>query len=148
MNSARQRPAYVYRHVIGFQETNVVGNVYYVNHVAWQGRCREIFLREHAPDVLAAIAGDLRLVTLRCACEYLDELVAFDEVEIRMRLERMVQNRLALSFEYLRLGEGRDPALVARGSQELACMRSTATGLVATEVPPSLAAALRQYETD
>ncbi|HVR11545.1 MAG TPA: acyl-CoA thioesterase, partial [Thermoanaerobaculia bacterium] len=38
-----------YRHLVGFEETNLVGNVYYVNHLRWQGRCREMFLLEHAP---------------------------------------------------------------------------------------------------
>src|SRR5882672_2394132 len=41
--------AYEYRHIVGFEETNLVGNVYYVKHVAWQGRVREMFLREHVP---------------------------------------------------------------------------------------------------
>ena len=38
--------AFEYRHVVGFEETNLVGNVYYVNHLRWQGRCREMFLRD------------------------------------------------------------------------------------------------------
>jgi hypothetical protein len=29
--------AYEYRHVVGFEETNLLGNVYYVNHVAGGG---------------------------------------------------------------------------------------------------------------
>ena len=37
--------AFEYRHLVGFEETNLVGNVYYANHVRWQGRCREMFLR-------------------------------------------------------------------------------------------------------
>jgi len=48
--------SYEYRHVVVFEETNLVGNVYYVNHLRWQGRCREMFLREHAPLVLAELA--------------------------------------------------------------------------------------------
>ena len=28
---------YEYRHVVGFEETNLVGNVYFVNHLRWQG---------------------------------------------------------------------------------------------------------------
>ena len=44
--------AYEYRHVVGFEETNLIGNVYYVNHVRWQGRCREMFLRDHAQVLL------------------------------------------------------------------------------------------------
>ena len=32
-------PYYEYRHLVGFEETDLVGNVYYVNYVRWQGRC-------------------------------------------------------------------------------------------------------------
>ena len=39
---------YEYRHVVGFKETNVVGNVYFTNHLEWQGRCREMFLRKRS----------------------------------------------------------------------------------------------------
>ena len=42
--------AYEYRHVVGFEETNVVGNVYFSRYVSWQGRCRELFLREGIPQ--------------------------------------------------------------------------------------------------
>ena len=37
---------YEYEHVVTFDETNLVGNVYYTNHLRWQGHCRELFLRE------------------------------------------------------------------------------------------------------
>ena len=33
---------YEYRHIVGFEETSFVGNVYYVNHLHWQGRAREV----------------------------------------------------------------------------------------------------------
>src|ERR671938_2167508 len=94
--------AYEYRHTVGFEETNLVGNVYYVNHVRWQGRCREMFLREHAPDVLAELGKELALVTLRCSCEYLAEVYAFDQIVVRMRLGALAQNRISMLFDYLR----------------------------------------------
>src|ERR1035438_6217716 len=78
--------AYEYRHVVGFEDTNLVGNVYYVNHLRWQGRCREMFLREHVPQLLSELEADLALVTLFCSCEYLEEIVAFDEILVRMTL--------------------------------------------------------------
>lgn len=133
--------AFEYRHIVGFEETNLVGNVYYVNHLRWQGRCREMFLRDHAPDVLADLAGDLALATTRCSCEYFDELSAFDEVVIRMSLASPpVQNRISLEFEYLR--DGRP---VARGEQQIACMRRVNGTLAPTPVPESLRDALRAY---
>lgn len=138
------RRAYEYRHVVGFEETNLVGNVYYVHHVRWQGRCRELFLREHAPEVLDEFTRGLSLVTLRCACEYLAELAVFDEVIIRMRLGALIQNRLTLLFEYWRPTGGGEE-LVGRGEQQVACMRREGKRLVPTPVPEVLREALRPY---
>src|SRR5215210_2316230 len=94
--------AYEHTHVVGFEETNLVGNVYYANHVRWQGRCREMFLRDHAPGVVAALRGGLALVTTRVSCEFMAELSAFDEVVIRMSLGELRQNRITMKFDYWR----------------------------------------------
>ena len=138
--------AYEYRHLVGFEETNLVGNVYYVNHLRWQGRCREMFLRDNAPSVLEELSGDLALATVHCSCDYLDELWAFDEVVIRMRLASVAQNRLSLDFEYWRAtGEGEE--LISRGRQDIACMRRDGNRTVPTPVPDELREALRPYGT-
>src|ERR1700678_1964606 len=91
---------YEYRHTVGFEETNLVGNVYFTNHLKWQGRCRELFLHDHAPGILHSLTSVLCLVTARCACDYLQELGPFDELSIRMRLGGQGQNRVVLLFEY------------------------------------------------
>ncbi len=138
--------AYEFRHVVAFEETNLLGNVYYVHHLSWQGRCRELFLKEHASEVLRELADGLFLVTLRCSCEYLAELAAFDEVSVRMRLGELVQNRMTLLFEYWRRKEGTEE-LVARGEQQIVCMRRNGERLVATPIPGQLREALKAYET-
>jgi enediyne biosynthesis thioesterase len=136
--------AYEHRHVVGFEETNLVGNVYYVNHLRWQGRCREMFLRDHAPEILAELSRDLALATVRCSCDYLAELEAFDEIVVRMRLGGIVQNRVTLLFEYWRRnGEGEE--LVARGEQMVACMRREGGRTVPTPIPIPLREALKPY---
>jgi enediyne core biosynthesis thioesterase len=135
---------YEYRHRVGFEETNLVGNVYYVNHLRWQGRCRELFLQEHAPDVLDELRRGFALATVRCSCEYFAELDAFDEVIVRMRLGGLVQNRITLLFEYFRPGpDGLE--LIARGEQQVACMRRENGQTVPTPVPVSLREALAPY---
>jgi enediyne core biosynthesis thioesterase len=136
---------YEYRHLVSFQETNLFGNVYYTNHLAWQGRCREMFLRDHAADVITELSRGLSLATVRCSCEYFAELSAFDEVIVRMRLAELVQNRIALSFEYWRKSS-RAEELVARGEQQVACMRREGERLVPAPVPASLRKALAAYE--
>lgn len=135
---------YEQKHIVGFEETNLVGNVYYLNYLRWQGRCREMFLREHMPDVLAAMASGMAIVTTRCSCEFLAELAAFDEVTIRMRLGGLTQNRITMHFEYWRQG-GAAEELVARGEQQVAFMRREGGRLVAVPVPEPLRAAVRAY---
>ena len=132
--------AYEYRHVVGFEDTNVVGNVYYVNHLRWQGRCRELFLREHVPELLDELQADLALVTLFCSCEYLAELAAFDEIVVRMMLSALSQNRMTLRFEYWRGGD-----VVARGEQQIACMRRKHGVLQPEPLPERLRDALKSY---
>jgi enediyne biosynthesis thioesterase len=131
---------YEYRHTVGFEETNLVGNVYYVNHLRWQGRCREMFLRDHAPCVLEELSRGLALVTTSVSCEYLDELTAFDEITIRMTLGALGQSRVTMNFEYWRAS-----TLVARGVQQVACMRRENGAMVAAPLPGELRAALEQY---
>ena len=136
--------AFEYRHIVGFEETNLVGNVYYVNHVRWQGRCREMFLREHTPELLTELTEGLLLVTLKCSCEYLHELRAFDEVIIRMRLGELVQNRITMLFEYWRQAGEREE-LVARGEQQVACLRKSGDHVTPVPVPVAMREALRLY---
>jgi enediyne biosynthesis thioesterase len=136
--------AYEYRHIVGFEETNLVGNVYYANHVRWQGRCREMFLREHAPEVLATLTRGFALVTMRVSCEYLAELSAFDELIIRMRLGALKQNRITMLFEYWRRTASGEE-LVARGEQQVACMQREGDAMMPAPVPAALLEALRPY---
>jgi enediyne core biosynthesis thioesterase len=136
---------YEYRHLVGFEETNLVGNVYYVNHLRWQGRCREMFLRDNAPEILAELARGLALATVRCSCDYLAELEAFDAIAIRMRLGGIVQNRITLTFEYWRQNGDGGEELVARGEQVVAAMRREGGRTVPTPIPAALREALKPY---
>jgi enediyne core biosynthesis thioesterase len=131
---------YEYLHTVGFQETNLIGNVYYVHYLSWQGRCREMFLHDHAPGVLEDIASGLKLATVRVHCEYEEELLAFDRVAVRMSLGTLKPSGMTLRFTYVKLGEERE-TIAARGEMEIACLRGTAM----VPVPDELREALRPY---
>ncbi len=111
-----------YHHTVSFDETNLVGNVYYVNHVRWQGKCREMFLHQYAPDVIELIADGLCLVTTHTQCKYFSELFAFDQVLLRMRVGDMIQNRITMKFDYFRVLDGVEE-LIAKGEQGVAFLR-------------------------
>lgn len=133
-----------YRHTVGFEETNLVGNVYYVNYLRWQGRCREMFVQQHCPGLLAELQADLKLFTLKVDCEFFAELTAFDQLAIRMRLAELTQTQIEFGFDYLKLAN-EDHRLVARGRQRVACMRGPLGQTVPARVPEQLAVALHPY---
>ncbi|MCT2583758.1 acyl-CoA thioesterase [Actinophytocola gossypii] len=135
---------YEIRHTVGFEETNLVGNVYYVNYLRWQGRCREMFLKEKAPKVLAEMQQDLKLFTLKVECEFFAEITAFDELSVRMRLDELTQTQIQFSFDYVKLVEDVE-FLVARGRQRIACMRGPNNDTVPSRVPAALREALAPY---
>ena len=133
--------AYLYLHRVTFDETNVVGNVYFAHYLHWQGHCRERFLADHAPGVLAAVgAGDLVLVTVSCDMEYYAETFALDEVEVSMTLRDSGGNRVVMDFDF-RV----DGGLRARGSQVVACLRRTSGGAEPAQLPAELVRALGAY---
>jgi enediyne biosynthesis thioesterase len=137
-------PSYEMRHIVGFEETNLLGNVYYVNFIRWQGRCRELFLRDHVPQILEDFAGGLVIATTRCSCEYLREVAALDEIVVGMSFDGAAQNRLAMRFQYRLVSAPNEP-LVARGEQEVAFLRRGPDQLLPTAVPESLVRAARAY---
>lgn len=141
---AADGPAFVYRHIVSFEETNLVGNVYFSRHVSWQGRCREMFLKAHAPGILAEMTRDLRLVTLRVSCEYFAELRAFQEVEIQMRLAFIRQHRLGLDFAYHVVTKA-SAQLAAHGFQEIGCMRAEGEALFAIAPPSEMISAFHPF---
>ena len=115
-------------HIVTFEDTNLVGNVYYSNYFSWQGRAREMFLRTYAPDTLHELqTGKLRLVTAHASCDFADEFEAFDEVVIRMHLLKLIPFGVSLGFEYalqqgIKDGES-SHSVVARGRQDIKFLR-------------------------
>lgn len=133
---------YHWRHVVTFDETNLVGNVYFAQFLHWQGHCREMFLARHAPGVLKELGGGgLVLATTSCSMEFFGECFAFDEIDIAMTLRERRHSGLRMAFDFRR-----DDRLVARGEQAVACLRRVGSGVEPVAVPDELVAALAPYE--
>ena len=115
-------PAYFYEHVVGFEETSLIGNVYFTNYLLWQGHCREVFLRDHAPDVLGHLSRrEVAFFTKSCTCDFGGDFgfAALDRVLVEMRLAKFRGGRMTLAFTY---AKAESPAeIVATGSQEIYC---------------------------
>jgi enediyne biosynthesis thioesterase len=134
--------AYRHTHRVTFADTNVVGNVYFSRFVDWQGRARELFLLDHAPSVVEELKTDLVMVTTRVECEFFAEVFAGDEIAIEHHLGQIAAHRIDLEFTYRRLPTSE---LVARGRQQVACLRRAGGDLQPVEVPDELGGAARRF---
>ena len=136
---------YEYRHRVCFEETNIVGNVYYAHYVRWQGRCREMFLHDYAPELLQELKRGMALATTRVSCSYYQELTVFDDVLIRMSSMAITPNRLTMLFQYFRVSPEGDEELVAEGEQEVACVMRTSDRAEPRPLPEALRQAVESY---
>ena len=137
--------SYEYRHQVSLDETNVVGNVYYTHYVRWQGQCRELFLRDHTPQLLHELGQGFNMATTRVSCTYYQELTAYDEVVLRMRSGRITPSRLTMIFHYYRVSGDGSETLVAEGEQEVVCIQRRANGPQPVSLPECLIEAVAQY---
>lgn len=129
---------YEYQFITTFEETNVVGNIYFANYAVWQGKCREHFLYEYCPEIIEEINSGLALITLDLSIEYISQLFAFDKVIMKMYLEGKSSSRLLMRFEYLKLHHDGQRELVAKGSQSALAMRELNSKLTPVEYPDSV----------
>ncbi|WP_229686940.1 acyl-CoA thioesterase [Longimycelium tulufanense] len=123
-----------------FDETNLVGNVYFAQYLHWQGHCRERFLAEHAPSVVESLkTGELALATVSCSMDFYKECFALDEIDVLMSLRDKGGGRITMHFEFRRDGE-----LVATGTQVVACL-CREDGVHPVDIPAELDDALSAY---
>ena len=118
--------SYQYEHLVSFEETNALGNVYFSNFLKWQGICRERFLKDFAPEVIDEFVEKLKIATLSCSCSYYWELYAFDQIVIEMSInhsrpfdEMRDAGVLRLTFKYWK-SESDERLLAAEGEQQIA----------------------------
>ena len=136
---------YEYRFIATFQETNLVGNIYFANYAVWQGKCREMFIYEYCPEVITEIKHGLGLITLDLSIQYVSQLFAFDTVVMRMSLEAQSESRLMMNFDYYR-EEDKNLVLVCRGHQATAAMREVNGVMVPVHFPDTMLQAIEAYK--
>jgi len=137
---------YEYKYLVSFEDTNLVGNVYFANFLSWQGKCREFFIKDNAPDLLEKIEkNELALITLNCSCQFLSELKAFDEVLVLMSLSEIQSNKIKMLFEYYKIENGYNKK-VAIGTHEIGCFKRIISELRPVPIPDSLIKVLGEYQ--
>ncbi len=105
---------YEYRHLVTFDDTNSVGNVYFARFFQWMGSCREVITAEHYPELVDDIKRGFGFATEFAHIDFIHECFLFDRILIKMTVTDLSRTRLEFGFEFM--NEDKD-ILLAKGSQ-------------------------------
>jgi enediyne polyketide synthase len=107
------------------QDSNLVGNLYFGNYSAWQGRLRDQFLHDIAPSCFnpEKIGGQLECLSF--STHHLREAMPFDNIEASMYLKALYPGALDLWFEYHRVGTNGTREKLAVGEHRVALVSAS-----------------------
>ena len=107
--SRRKAEGYPLLHEEHFQtsleDSNVVGNVYFSNYSKWLGRTRDLYFHKNFPTEFGP-SGRGEWFLLLCDIDHLQEAMPFDQVAVRMNLDRLFERGLDLRFELFQMNDG------------------------------------------
>jgi enediyne biosynthesis thioesterase len=135
---------YEFRFHATFEESNLVGNIYFANYAVWQGKCREMFIKEYCPSIVRDIEDGLKLITLDMGVQYMSQLFSLDHIVIHMTLKSQSFNRLLMEFTYYKEENG-ELVIAATGHQATSTMRIVDNKLKPVEIPIDMQRALEHY---
>ena len=106
---------------VTFQDTNIVGNVYFLTFFRWQSECRDAWLRSAMPDVWDRLrTGDARLHVSNWSNRFEDAFGATigDRISVILQAQSQDQDSVLLSMEVFR-HDGLSRSRLASGSMTL-----------------------------
>jgi enediyne core biosynthesis thioesterase len=112
--------------------------------LSWQGKCRELFLADHAPEVLRQVV-DRRLIlqtTLASVDNWQSSMLDVEQVRVEMRLVSIKCGQMTVQFEYFAQLQDDSWEHFATGKQVTSSKNST---VEACTLPDELLVALREF---
>jgi acyl-CoA thioesterase FadM len=107
----------------GFEDANVVGNIYFANYGAWQARARDRLLHAIAPDLLRDPRPPVFLHCTETGTYHVREAVPFDRILVQTFVTKIYDQGLRLEFEYSRINDDGSLLKLASGYHEGAWVR-------------------------
>jgi enediyne polyketide synthase len=121
-----------------FEESNLVGNIYFSNYFVWQGRVRDNFLHQVIPELLRGTDAQGELLCTFSSMNYLRESMPFDEIHVVMRAQRVYTCGMDLEFSFFRGAPGQGMEKLAVGLQKVLWTQRVGGKLTAGPLPPRL----------
>lgn len=95
------------------EDSNVVGNIYFANYGAWQGRVTDRFFHGACPRLFENRGAEGELHRAETSICQLRDAVPFDEIRVRMRLDELFERGARLDYDFHRVEGARETKVAA-----------------------------------
>jgi enediyne biosynthesis thioesterase len=117
-----------------------------IDLLSWQGKCRELFLADHAPEMLRLVAErKLALQTSSASAAITNiPLHPVEEVRVELRLENIKCGQMGVRFDYF-AESALGAVQIAEGTQRMSCKKWNGSSLVPCVFQKDLLKALGRF---
>jgi acyl-CoA thioesterase FadM len=102
---------YTHHSVVTIGDTNLLQNMYFANYFKLAGTARELWLRQHVPEVQAFLSQGLVLITKNASCEFFHDFYLFDSVRLELWFEALKRSSIEVHFAFFHNETGKLHAL-------------------------------------
>ncbi|MEW5894577.1 MAG: SDR family NAD(P)-dependent oxidoreductase [Candidatus Omnitrophota bacterium] len=129
---------YKKRFETSFEDSNLVGNIYFSNYAKWLGRVFDHFIYTHAPEiVISKGAANGEFTCIKCEINNLNEAMPFDEIQVYMRLDSLYQNGVDFDFDFYLVKDSMKKKLAYARAEFLWTVR-TGSNVLAKKMPDKI----------
>ena len=120
-----------------FEESNLVGNIYFSNYATWLGKTRDLFLHGIIPQSLNQ-NQHTEVFALRTKIQHLREAMPFDKILVSMRLKQLSCDGVQLYFDFYKTTSGLKEEKVATAEQYVIWSKNENQRIQQCELPAML----------
>ncbi|RAL26962.1 type I polyketide synthase [Thermoflavimicrobium daqui] len=114
--------------ITSLEESNLVGNIYFSNYTIWQGKVRDQFFYQLAPELFQGTGEQGEWIALNTHIQHLREAMPFDTIEVEMSLAKRYEYGVKLFFEYYKLASDGQKQKLAFGEQDIVWIKRDENG--------------------
>jgi enediyne polyketide synthase len=94
----------LFQHLITttFEESNLVGNIYFSNYSKWLGKTRDLYFFQILPKYFTESTTGQEFFCTNCEIYHLAEAMPFDRIKVFMYLSKVYENGMDLYFEFFK----------------------------------------------
>ncbi|MEI8214042.1 MAG: hypothetical protein WCI02_17960 [Planctomycetota bacterium] len=115
--------------------------------IAWQGKCREMFLEDQASEILhQVISRQLVLQTTTASLDWTGECPSRGQrIRVEMRLQSLKCGQMGVRFHYFEDSDAKSKRAFAVGEQSMSSKHSLGDSIAPCPLPKELVLALKAY---